>query len=202
MITLIIRKRPINAVGRYSRLGVLYFLAVKRLVSLSRPHPITILIKRTCENDCPNILRAKLNLTGSIFLCLDLDQPRASEGHHGSVDLKKQERHNWQSNSAGHFWKVAIFVMFLNYRRNLSQSQEMHFCAAGNFDFLLMVDLLYLEYSIWPNWTIFVLLLCQFVKSNLSLSIPNPNKYQKYNYQFNKNPWKIEKLLQILSFES
>ena len=44
---------------------------------------------------------------------------------------------------------------------------------------VLLVKLLYLDYWIWPFWTIYVLLPCQFIKSNLSLSTPNPNKCQK-----------------------
>ena len=48
---------------------------------------------------------------------------------------------------------------------------------------VLLVKLLYLDYWIWPIWTIYDLHLCQFIKSNLSLSTPNPNKCQKYNYR-------------------
>ena len=45
---------------------------------------------------------------------------------------------------------------------------------------VLLVKLLYLDYWIWPIWTIYDLHLCQFIKFNLSLSTPNPNKCQKY----------------------
>ena len=44
---------------------------------------------------------------------------------------------------------------------------------------VLLVKLLYLDYWIWPIWTIYDLHLCQFIKSNLSLSTPNPNKNVK-----------------------
>ena len=62
---------------------------------------------------------------------------------------------------------------------------------------VLLVELLYLDYWIWPIWTIFVLLLCQFIKSNLSLSTPNPNKCQKYEFMTSRIFSKFETLTQF-----
>ena len=62
---------------------------------------------------------------------------------------------------------------------------------------VLLVQLLYLDYWTWPIWTIFVLLLCQFIKSNLSSSTPNLNKCQKYKFMTSRNFSKFEMLTQF-----
>ena len=66
---------------------------------------------------------------------------------------------------------------------------------------VLLVKLLYLDYWIWPFWTIYVLLPCQFIKSNLSLSTPNPNKCQKYICDKRDKRDKYVEILMTYSFQ-